>query len=247
MKVYQGIVLGFVQGLTEFLPVSSSGHLILTEKLLGVSGGLFFSLLLHSGTLFSVLVVKFKAVKKIDRKRAVRLIIATVPAGIIGVFLGDVIDGLFFGGRFLPFGFLFTAVYLYVAEKRYNEKSKQITLKDSLYLGLAQGVAVIPAVSRSGTVFATGELLGIEKNELADFTFLMSIPVIGGGIFYETLKCAVKGGFGEIAVAPTLFGCLSAFVGGIIAVYFVDFAYTKGKTKYFAVYLLLLSVILTVL
>lgn len=244
MKVYQGIILGFVQGLTEFLPVSSSGHIILTEKLLGVNGGLFFSLLLHAGTLFAVAITKSNVIRRMNGKFAARLIIATVPAGIVGVFLGDFVDKAFFGGKFLWLGFLITAAYLFVAETKYKPKKTLVTTKDAVWLGFSQAVAVVPAISRSGAVFSTGLLLGIDKKTLSDFTFLMSIPVILGGIAYELVKGFFNGGWGNIAVMPTLFGGIAAFVSGTLAVYFVEKVYINGKTRWFSVYLCALSLIL---
>lgn len=251
MEIFKGIILGFVQGLTEFLPVSSSGHILLFEKFLGCSGGLLFSLMLHLGTLFSIVVFMWKKIISAlkNKKTILKLLIATVPAGVIGVLFSDLLDRVFFGGNFIWLGFMATAIYLRFAEIAASKRKKPLkplrTL-DSLYLGLSQGVAVIPAVSRSGTVFATGLILGYEKEELSDFTFLMSLPVIGGGCVYELIKCIIGKNLGSINLPSMLLGMAAAFMSGLVALEIAGGLFKKGNLKYFSLYLAVLSLILVI-
>ena len=251
MKIYHGVILGLVQGLTEFLPISSSGHILLAEGLMGVSGGLFFSLALHLGTLLSVVVFmrgKIAGVLK-DKTQLKMLGVATIPAGVVGVLFADAVDRLFFGGQFICIGFLITATSLFFCERLSKRRAcnKMLNFKGSVALGVAQGVAVIPAISRSGSIFACGVAMGYQKSELADFTFLMSIPIIAGGVVYELLKMLLGGGFIQTGlIMPILFGGLSAFLSGLIALEWTKNAFINGKLWHFALYLCLLSLTIIV-
>ena len=248
-------MLGIVQGLTEFLPISSSGHILLFERLLGVNTGgadMFLGIVLHAGTLFAVMAVYFKKLLSLFRppfSDLVKLIIASLPAALVGIFLGPVIDEVFFGGKFLWVAFALTAVLLALAER----KTKRVALyapidkRRAFLIGLSQAAAVIPGLSRSGTTLSAAVFSGASREEAADFSFLMSVPVIAGALLVETIKCA-KGGISlqAIGFSSLLVGTLFSFVCGLLAIGVMLKAIKKGKYRFFCVYLLLLSVLLII-
>lgn len=250
MEIWQAIVLGAVQGFAEFLPVSSSGHLILLGRWLGVTeGGLFFDVMLHIGTLIPVFVVFFKEILGLLKKpfnKLLYLIIASVPAALTGVFLGEFVEGAFYAGNvlsaFLLAGtFLLTAGELFVSEivsKKY-QRALPLGYKNALYMGLAQGVAIVPGLSRSGTVISAGCYAGVERSENANFTFLMSIPVILGAALISGYK-VVKNGV-TIDALPLVFGVLTAMVTGYIAIKVMLKIIKKANYKWFSLYLVIMA------
>ena len=251
MTVWQAIVLGAAQGLTEFLPVSSSGHLILLERWLNVDtdGGLFFDIMLHIGTLVPVFIVFKNSIKELFKKpykTLLCLMVATVPAAITGFLFQDKIEILFKGSSFLSAvllagAFFFTAAELVFAEKisAKNKNALPLSLKSSIIIGVFQSFAIVPGLSRSGTVITGGAVARLDKNKNAEFAFLMSIPVILGASMISGVK-AVKSG-AEIDVIPVLFGVISAAVFGYIAINFMLNAIKKAKFKGFSIYLILLA------
>jgi undecaprenyl-diphosphatase len=255
MEIWQAIILGAVQGFAEFLPVSSSGHLILMQRFLGVTeGGLFFDIMLHIGTLIPVFVVFFKEILSIFKKpfnKLLFLIIATIPAGLTGVLLGDVVEGAFYGGDLLAaillsVTFILTATELFLSEiisKKYN-KSLPLSYKSSLIQGLAQGVAIVPGLSRSGTVISSGCFAGLSREENANFTFLMSIPIILGAALVTGLDLLETGV--AIDVVPLIFGMITAMVTGYIAIKVMLKVIKKANYKWFSLYLVIMAVASTV-
>ena len=251
MQVWQAIILGAVQGLTEFLPVSSSGHLLLTERWLGVNtdGGLFFDIALHVGTLVPVCIVFFKSIKGLFKKpfgKLLYLFVASLPAAAIGFLFQDEIEVLYKGGGvlsavLLAVSFVFTAAELILAEK-ISEKNKNtlpLSLKSSIIMGVFQGLAVIPGVSRTGTVITGGRIAQLDRGTNAEFAFLMSIPVILGAATVSGVK-AVKSGC-VIEPLPVIFGVITAAVTGYIAVNAMLKAVKRAKYKRFSVYLIILA------
>lgn len=251
MQVWQAIILGAVQGFTEFLPVSSSGHLLLMERWLGVNtdGGLFFDITLHIGTLVPVCIVFFKSIKGLFKKpynKLLYLFVASLPAAATGFLFQDEIEILFKGGGLLSaillaVSFICTATELLVAEKisKKNKNALPLSLKSSIIMGVFQGVAVIPGLSRSGTVITGGTISKLDGNANAEFAFLMSIPVILGAAAISGVK-AVKGGC-NIVPMPVIFGVITAAVTGYIAVNAMMRAVKSAKYKGFSVYLIMLA------
>ncbi len=253
MEIWEAIVLGLVQGLTEFLPVSSSGHLVLVQQWFGINPeySMFLTVMLHLGTLIPVCVVFFKEILGLFKKPFKSmgyLIIASIPAAIVGFLLGDFLDEVFYGGRFLIPCFLVTAVVLYAAElvskKRplYND----INIKNSAIMGLAQAVAVVPGISRSGSTIAAGCFSGVDREKNANFAFLMSIPVILGSVLVESLGVIESGNLG-IEPLPLIFGILAAAVSGYVAIKLMLSVIKKANYKWFSLYLVLLSVVLLII
>lgn len=250
MEIWKAVLLGLVQGVTEFLPVSSSGHLVLLQNVLGVEGEavLFFDVMVHVGTLVAVLVALKEPVLELVRrpfsKPVFNLVIATIPAGIVGVVLDEALEGLF-GGEYLFVPFMATAVILLITDfvvKRAEGKS-EITTGVALAMGVGQALAVVPGLSRSGTTIATGIVVGGEKSRVADFSFLMSVPVILGAAVLETrdlmlAKCDVSA-----MLLPTAFGMITAGLAGYFAVKWMLKLVKKRRLWGFSVYLTALAVL----
>lgn len=247
MELWKALLLGIVQGLTEFLPVSSSGHVILAGKLIGADGGLFFGVMLHAGTLIAVCFAYFSKITEMirrDRKRIGYLLLATLPAAAVGWFFGDAIDAVFFGGEWLWLFFALTALLLLLAQCRMRRGRvlRPIDAKISLIAGGAQALAVIPGLSRSGTTLSACILAGADREEAADFSFLMSIPIIAGAIVAELFKVFSGSPFmAEISWLSLAVGSVAAAVCGFLSIRFVQKFVKRGSLTCFAVYLILLS------
>ena len=251
MEIWQAIVLGAVQGLAEFLPVSSSGHLILMQRWLGVTeGGLFFDVMLHIGTLIPVFIVFFKQIIGLSRKpfnKLLWLVLASIPAALTGFLLSDYIEGAFYGGDelaacLLAGTFLLTAAELLASEIVQKKRNLELplSLKSAAVMGVFQGVAIVPGLSRSGTVISGGCFMGVNREENADFTFLMSIPVILGAALVSGYK-AVKGGI-TIEVLPIIAGMVTAAITGYIAIKVMLKVIKKADYKWFSLYLVIMAV-----
>ncbi|MBC5643453.1 undecaprenyl-diphosphate phosphatase [Parabacteroides sp. W1-Q-101] len=251
MSWLEALVLGIVQGLTEYLPVSSSGHLAIGSALFGIEGeeNLAFTIVVHVATVFSTLVILWKEIEWIFRglfkfqmnsetRYAINILISMIPIGIVGVFFKDTVESIF-GSGLLIVGcmLLVTAALLafsYYAKPRQKEN---ISMKDAFIIGLSQACAVLPGLSRSGTTIATGLLLGNNKAKLAQFSFLMVIPPILGEALLDVLKL-VKGEdiAGDIPTLSLVVGFVAAFLSGCLACKWMINIVKKGKLIYFAIY-----------
>lgn len=253
MNDLQALLLGLIQGLTEYLPVSSSGHLTIGQELLGVSGSdnLTFDVVVHVATVLSTLVILWKEVAWLftglfkwqwndETKYIVNILISMIPVGIVGVFFKDYVEEIF-GSGLLIVGcmLLLTAALLafsYFARPRQKEK---ISMKDAFIIGLAQAAAVMPGLSRSGSTIATGLLLGNKKEKLAQFSFLMVIPPILGEALLDVVKM-IKGGteaaVGNLSMSALAIGFAAAFIAGCFACKWMINIVKKGKLIYFAIY-----------
>ena len=253
MNEIQSIVLGLVQGLTEYLPVSSSGHLAIGSYLFGIDGeeNLTFTILVHIATVLSTLVILWKEVSWIfkglfqfqmnnETRYFINILISMIPVGIVGLFFKDAVEKVF-GSGLLIVGcmLLLTASLLafsYFAKPRQKET---LSKKDAFIIGLAQAAAVMPGLSRSGSTIATGLLLGNKKEKLAQFSFLMVIPPILGEALLDILK-AVRGGaeaaVGNLSLTVMLAGFIAAFVSGCLACKWMIRIVKNGKLIYFAIY-----------
>jgi undecaprenyl-diphosphatase len=250
MSWIEALILGIVQGLTEFLPVSSSGHLTIGSVLFGMSGeeNLTFAIAVHSATVLSTIVVLWSEIAVLfkgffsfkwnaDMQMVCKILLSMIPVGIVGVFFKDYVEELF-GSGLLLVGcmLLLTAVLLafsYYAKPRQKE---EISFKDAFIIGLAQACAVLPGLSRSGSTIATGLLLGNKKEQVAKFSFLMVIiPILG-----EAFLDLIKGGFSPeasgISATALVVGFLAAFISGTIACKWMINLVKKGKLIYFAYY-----------
>lgn len=251
MNTLEALVLGLLQGLTEYLPVSSSGHLAIGSALFGIEGeeNLAFTIVVHVATVLSTLVILWKEIAWIFRglfkmepnaetRYAINILISMIPVGIVGLFFKDTVEAIF-GSGLLIVGcmLLLTAALLafsYYAKPRQKET---ISMKDAFIIGLSQACAVLPGLSRSGTTIATGLLLGNNKATLAQFSFLMVIPPILGEALLDILK-TMKGEdvVGDIPVLSLIVGFLAAFISGCLACKWMINIVKKGKLIYFAIY-----------
>ncbi|MDD6100631.1 MAG: undecaprenyl-diphosphate phosphatase [Parabacteroides sp.] len=252
MSWIEALLLGLVQGLTEYLPVSSSGHLAIGSALFGIAGedNLTFTIVVHVATVLSTLVILWKEIAWIFRglfqfqwntetRYVLNIIVSMIPVGIVGLFFKDTVEGIF-GSGLLVVGcmLLVTASLLafsYYAKPRQKES---ISLKDAFIIGLAQACAVMPGLSRSGSTIATGLLLGNSKATLAQFSFLMVIPPILGEALLDVLKL-MKGeslGGAELPMSALVVGFLAAFVSGCVACKWMINVVKRGKLIYFAIY-----------
>ena len=202
MSILTAIILGIIQGLTEFLPISSSGHLVLFQKLFGISeSSLLFSTMLHAGTLAAVCMVLWRDIKAIlchlIQPLTLYLLIATVPLVLCVLLFDDLIENIFQTGQFLGFAFVLTAILLaaaqIVSQKNKNqelaaEKQKTMSWKDALFIGLIQVIAIIPGVSRSGATISGALFRKIDRDLAARFSFLLSIPAILGALLFQIIN-----------------------------------------------------------
>ena len=251
MEWFEALILGLIQGLTEYLPVSSSGHLAIGSALFDIKGedNLAFTIVVHVATVFSTLVILWKEIDWIFRglfkfemnaetRYVINILISMIPIGIVGVFFKDYVEAIF-GSGLLIVGccLLVTALLLtfsYYAKPRLKEN---ISMKDAFIIGLAQACAVIPGLSRSGSTIATGLLLGDNKAKLAQFSFLMVIPPILGEALLDGMKM-MKGEAvaGDIPALSLIVGFIAAFVSGCLACKWMINIVKKGKLIYFAIY-----------
>lgn len=258
MSTIEALVLGLLQGFTEYLPVSSSGHLAIGSYLFGIEGeeNLAFTVAVHVATVLSTFVILWSEIAWIvkgvfrfemndEMKYFFNILVSMIPVGIVGVFFKETVEKIF-GSGLLIVGImlLVTAALLtfsYYAKPRQREK---IGLLDAFVIGLAQAAAVMPGLSRSGSTIATGLLLGNKKEKLAQFSFLMVIPPILGEALLDVLK-AVKGeeAFGGIDTLPLVVGFLAAFVSGCLACKWMINIVKKGKLVYFGVYCAIVGII----
>jgi undecaprenyl-diphosphatase len=257
MNNIQAVLLGIIQGLTEFLPVSSSGHLVLFQKLFGISEpALLFDTMLHAGTLAAVVAVLWKDIwailRKINQPLTVYLIIATVPTVIAALVFRKPLERAFETGRFLGFAFLMTSALLIGADlsaKRGTVKGgaasdcvakKTVTIGwlDALVIGIMQAVAIIPGVSRSGATLSGALSRRLDRDFAARFSFLLSIPAILGAVIFQ-LKDLMKGGAAEtagIGAAAMIAGTISAAIVGFFAVRLMLKIVREKSLRGFAIY-----------
>lgn len=248
MTVFEAIIMGLVQGLTEFLPISSSGHLILAGRFLGIGQvSVGFELLCHLGTLAAICAAMRKDVFGLIRKpfsKPVKLIVlASAPtaviAGIISFFFRDALEG-----SLLVYCFIITGILLLCCDRASRGKTeKSMIYPHAAIIGAAQGIAALPGLSRSGTTIAAATALGYDREQAARFSFLISIPVIiGSGI----VELALNGVGSGISAAALVAAFVASFVSGLCAVSFMLKLLKKHSLDGFAIYLFLLSVFLII-
>lgn len=248
MNWLEALLLGLIQGLTEFLPVSSSGHLELGKHFLQIESeqSLSFTVAVHGATVLSTIVVFWKEIKNLflgfvtfkwndENKYIVKIIVSVIPVGILGLFFEDEIKQFFTGNIVFAGAMLLVTATLLSLTYFSKSRGKNISYLSAFVIGIAQALAVLPGISRSGATIATGIMLGNNKNEIAQFSFLMVIiPVIGAN-----LKDILSGGFSNdsgIGVMPIVVGFIAAFVSGLLACKWMINIVKKGKLITFAIY-----------
>ncbi|CAM1360946.1 Undecaprenyl-diphosphatase [Tenacibaculum litopenaei] len=249
MDILEAIILGLIQGLTEFLPVSSSGHLELAKALFGDQSvpqeSLTFTVVLHAATALSTIVIFRREIAQIfkglfqftwndEMKFSLKIIISMIPAVIIGLAFEEELES-FFSGKILLVGcmLLVTAALLLLADKAKNT-SKNVTFNNAVVIGISQAIAMLPGISRSGATISTSVLLGIDRTKAARFSFLMVVPLILGKVAKDLLGGDIN--FSDTSVTPLAAGFVAAFVSGILACNWMIALVKKSKLSYFSIY-----------
>ena len=250
MTLVDAIILGSIQGITEFLPISSSGHLVIAQSLLGLKlPGNIIEVVTHLGTLFSVIIVFRKDIVKyffdfknpLTKKYILCLFIGTIPALIIGLSAKSFILLFFESIKMVSFSLIFTGVILFLSRKRNNKKSK-INYKNSLLIGISQALAIIPGISRSGITISTGLLLGMNAKDAARFSFLLAIPAISGAGLITAIDMVDQ----PVLISfNIMFAALaSSFVVGYLSLKWFLEILENGKLHYFGFYCIAIGLII---
>jgi len=244
MTILEAVVLGILQGLTEFLPVSSSGHLVIAQKLLGFSEPpIIFDVLLHIGSLMAVLVFFNKQFLKIKLKIIWLIIIGTFPAVLVGLFLNKYIDFIFNSWSMVGYSFIITAVFLFstVLIKQANKKNlTTINWLDSLIIGFMQAVAILPGISRSGSTVVAGLWRKLSRETAFMYSFYLAVPAILGASVLK-IKDVLEGGNNYLSLNIIIIGLLTSGLSSLLAIFLLKKVILKGKLNYFGVYCLILG------
>ncbi|MGN1208245.1 MAG: undecaprenyl-diphosphate phosphatase [Christensenellales bacterium] len=249
MSYFVALFLGLIQGLTEFLPISSSGHLVLFQNIFGLKSemNILFDVVLHLGTLFAVVVVYRKSIwdllKHPFSKKMKMLVLGTIPTVVIAFLFKDFFENAF-GGSLLFVGFLATALLLLLASNcdKKNIEPKRMGYSQIAVMGIFQGLAIFPGLSRSGSTTTSALVLGVNKEEALEYSFLLSIPIILASLAYELIfapVCDLSVGFGQILV-----GFCASLIFGILSIKLMKKTIKNNSYKYFSVYLIILSIFL---
>ncbi len=251
MTILEAIILGLVQGLTEFLPVSSSGHLVLAQKLMGVSEeGVTFEIMVHFGTLLSVIIYFWKPLWRMvlsilppfkedlarERTMIFLLGIASIPAAFVAFSpLGDIFEGVYKKPEVVSLLLLVTGSILFIPRfiARKGGGDKQMGIGAAIAMGMGQAFAILPGISRSGSTIVSGMLSGVKSSDAAEFSFLMAIPAIAAA---AVMKLRDIGEINATLLNHYYIGTFVAFVSGLVAIYSVLTAVRKGKFEYFGIY-----------
>jgi undecaprenyl-diphosphatase len=251
VSVIQAVFLGVLQGLTEWLPVSSSGHLVIAQQFFSIEVPIFFDIMLHVGTATVVVwfmrrevLAMFKALLKFDFKSKYGrwltfLIAGSVVTGLIGYFGHDIFASMFTQVRYVAYALLVTGLFLLVIEK--FERQKPLEIKHSVLMGLAQGLAIVPGISRSGATVGSALLAGVNREEAAKFSFLLSVPAILGAAVFE-----FSSGVAISITTPLLIGTLVAMVVGYLSLKLFLSIVLNKKLWLFGIYCLIVSGLLLV-
>lgn len=266
MDILHSIILGIVQGLTEFFPVSSSGHLVIIPFFLRWDyGTLLFTVTVHLGTLLALITVYYKDAGRIIKyfflgifkpvyrsepffKTAIFIIIASVPAALVGVLLEDSIERAFEVPLLVAVSLLFTALVLFLGEKigkkiQLKKGPKSINYIIALFIGIGQAIAIIPGVSRSGTTISFSRVFGVKREDSVRFSFLLSIPIIFGSFIFELLRSYDSIRISGLQNSFYLFsGLVFSYLSGLFAIKFMIKITRNKNLNYFAIYCILLSI-----
>ena len=267
MDIIQAIIIGIVQGLTEFLPVSSSAHLIFAHNALGVESSLPFDVFLHLGSLIAVLwFFRADIIKMIQawllsigdivqhrfregfysdpyKRLSWYVILATIPVGLVGVLFESQVESLFAGALYVPAFFLFvTGTILYLSQRMNSGEVdlENLSLKESIFMGLGQACAILPGLSRSGTTIAAGLVIGLDKEFAAKFSFILSIPAILGAFVVQFKDIGTIADFNVLAV---MFGFFAALISGYLAIKWLIELIQKRSLDIFAYYCWIVGII----
>ncbi|MDH3976000.1 MAG: undecaprenyl-diphosphate phosphatase [Deltaproteobacteria bacterium] len=252
MTIIEALILGLVQGLTEFLPISSSGHLVIAKSIMGGvrEPGILFEVLLHLGTLLAVLLFFRKDIIKLvlsltlagnlsdgerkeGRKMVLAVIAGTLPTVVIALLFKDIFEALFSSVKIVSLMLLITGLLLFLSDMVRDRKREKVSLKDALIIGIVQGAAIIPGISRSGSTIAAGLFMGINGEKAAKFSFLLSIPAILGAVVLHAKDIS---GLNNGHMIPYLAGVTAAAVSGFFSIKVLMKVVAGRRLKLFAFY-----------
>ena len=256
MNSIEAVVLGIIQGLTEFLPVSSSGHLEITKVILGDQSvpkeSLLFTVILHFATAMSTIVIFRKEILQIfkglflfkwneETRFSIKIILSMIPTAFIGFYFEEELASLF-GGQVLLVGFMLfiTALLLLLADKA-KDTTKNVSFLNAFIVGVSQAIAVLPGISRSGATISTSVLLGIDRTKAARFSFLMVVPLIFGKVLKDISSGEIN--FSSSEITPLIIGFFAAFTSGLIACKWMITLVKKSKLTYFSIYCAIVGLI----
>lgn len=250
MNWFEALILGMIQGLTEFLPISSTGHLYLGRHLFGLSeAGLFLDTMLHLGTLIAVVYIYrqelYQLMKHPFSKLTGLLIVGTLPAVIVGMLFADLFESISKTGVTIGWEFLFTGLLLWGADSLKGEGRKQIgdiSYLDALWIGVFQAAAIMPALSRSGLTIAAAIFRGIDRSTAAYFSFLLSIPAIAGAVVLQGSKL-VTNSYDYVSIPSLLIATFSALIFGYMAIRWMIHIVSNRSLKGFAIYVFALGIL----
>jgi undecaprenyl-diphosphatase len=252
MNVIEAIVLGLVQGLSEFLPISSSGHLVLVESMLGITiDTLSFQVAVHFASLLAVIIYFWKDIVKITSRELRLILVASIPVGLVGFLFKNQIETFFNSVILVSILLLITGVLNILTDKKLktaivesdegkNDVSIEFSYKQVFVIGLFQMLALLPGLSRSGFTVAGGVFQNVDRRKAFKFSFLMLIPVILGASLLQVLEI-VKFGLNGISLPSLLFGSVAAFISGYFSLKIFEYVITSAKLKIFGIYCLILG------
>lgn len=245
VSILHAIILGIIQGITEWLPISSSGHLVIFQRIFQLPSDLFLDLMLHYGSLLVLLMVFYKDITKIilsvfvTKYRAYRkylywVVIGSIPTAIIGFLFHDIAESLFSSLFAVSISMIITGIMLYLTRYTAPNAAANNSIK-SFIIGIVQGIAIIPGISRSGSTISTGMLLGLGRKESARFSFLLAIPALLGAVLYET-ETSQSLLFSSSYLLPVLIGALASIIVGYMALKYLLALINKGRFYKFSYY-----------
>ena len=264
LTLNDSLLLGVLQGFTEFLPISSSGHLVVAQALLGIKkSGISFEIFVHFGTLMSIFVMfrqeiraMTAAVIKMIRnpknvtviyhsdeqfKLFIMILIATLPAGVIGILFKDSFEMLFSSPKYVGYAFIFTGIILFSTKFALNRSAK-IGIGNALIIGFAQAIAIIPGISRAGSTIGAGMLRGVSGEEAARFSFLLAIPAIAGATLLQIIDI-MEYGLKELSLTVAGAGVIASFLTGLLAIWLLMGIMKRGKLHYFSWYCMTIGIV----
>lgn len=255
MTVVEALLLGIIQGFTEFLPISSSGHLVFAQYFLGIDEPtLAFDIFIHFTTLFAIIIYFFRDILQIRKKELILLFVGTLPAVFVGLFFKDLIEAAFNSVRYVSLELIASGginfwIYKKLKQPETNtiDKLEAVSLKKAFFIGIGQAIAISPGISRSGTTVLTSLLNGLSREQAFRFSFLLAIPAILGATVLETI---------DIIQDPTilqtinpityLVGGIAAFVVGLLSLKLFEYVIKKAQMHYFGVYCVILGVLMLI-
>lgn len=250
MTVWQAFVLGVIQGITEFLPVSSSGHLVLFHQIFGLTHDtLLFSVILHMATLLAIIFYFGTSLLKVTRREWTYIAIGTVPAVLVGLLFSDWIEASFTNNNWVGLQLMATGVITLFAAKKLKlieirsvPLEDQLNSKKSFMIGIAQAIAIIPGISRSGSTVAGSALAGLDREAAFRFSFLLAIPALIGAGLFETLG-VIESGLPQLTVVPVIVGFSASLIVGILSLSLFRYVILKSKLEWFGWYAILIGIV----